>query len=119
VLIGAEEHRGGGLVRLRREQRAAGLLIALGGGEQAARVMSEQARAVQRVRLPVRNLETGSERERRVYELLPDSLRMAGRSKPRNASGVTKAVISWICAPCRVSTSMARGMKVCVLSFQA
>ncbi len=58
-------------------------------------------------------------RERRVYELVPDSSRMAGRSKPRKASGVRKAVISWICAPCRVSTSMARGMKVCVLPFQA
>ena len=58
-------------------------------------------------------------RERRVYELVPDSSRMAGRSKPRKASGVTKAVISWICAPRRVSTSMARGVKVCVLSFQA
>jgi len=119
VLIGAEEHRGGGLVRLRREQRAAGLLIPLGGGEQAGRVMIEQALAVQRVRLPVRNLGTGCERERRVYELVPGSSRMAGRSKLRKASGVTKAVISWICVPCRVSTSMARGVKVCVLSFQA
>ena len=58
-------------------------------------------------------------RERRVYELVPDSSRMAGRSKPRKVSGVRKAVISWICAPCRVSTSMARSMKVCVLPFQA
>jgi hypothetical protein len=56
---------------------------------------------------------------RRRYGLVPDAGRMAGRSKLRKASGVRKAVISWICAPRRVSTSMARGVKVCALSSQA
>jgi hypothetical protein len=51
-----------------------------------------------------------------LYELARTA---AGRSKPRKASGVRKAVISWICAPRRVSTSTARGMKACVLSSQA
>jgi hypothetical protein len=56
---------------------------------------------------------------RRHYELVPDAGRMAGRSKVWKASGVRKAVISWICVPRRVSTSMARGIKVCVFPSQA
>jgi len=45
--------------------------------------------------------------------------RTAGRSKLAKTSGVRKAVISWICAPRKVSTSTARGVKVWVLSSQA
>ena len=56
---------------------------------------------------------------RHRYGLVPDAGRLAGRSKLPKASGVRKAVISWICAPRRVSTSMARGIKVWVLSSQA
>ena len=56
---------------------------------------------------------------RRRYELVPDAGRLAGRSKLGKAAGVRKAVISWICASRRVSTSMARGVKVWVLSSQA
>jgi hypothetical protein len=52
----------------------------------------------------------------RRYESVADAGRLAGRSRSRKASGVRKAVISWICGPRRVSTSTARGMKVWVLS---
>jgi hypothetical protein len=53
------------------------------------------------------------------YELVPDSPRLAGKPKPRNAPGVRKAVISRICGPRMVSTSTARGTNISVLSSQA
>ena len=51
-----------------------------------------------------------------AYELAGTA---GGRSKPRKAPGVRKAVISQICAPRKVSTLTACGMKACVLSSQA
>jgi hypothetical protein len=56
---------------------------------------------------------------RRRYGLVPGAGSLVGRSKLRKASGVRKAVISWICGPRRVSTSMARGTKACAVSSQA
>src|SRR6266571_5804523 len=55
-LLSAEEVPCGRLQRLRRQQRPAGGAVPLRGGEQPGRVVVPQAAAIQRVRLPVRDL---------------------------------------------------------------
>src|SRR5260370_41444513 len=65
------------------------------------------------------NLVAAGQRVAHGHELVPGSGRLAGRSKPRKASGVRKAVISWICSPRRVSTSTARGVNGCVVASPA
>jgi len=61
VVAGVEELSRGRLQRLGRQQRPAGLGVALGGGQQPGGIMIEQAAAIQRVRLPVRDLRAGGQ----------------------------------------------------------
>ena len=61
AVVGVDEVPGRRLQCLRPRQRPAGLVIALRGGEQPGAVVVEQAAAVQRVRLPVRDLRLGRE----------------------------------------------------------
>ena len=63
TIAGLDEVPGGRLQRLGPQQRAAAGLIALGGREQPGGVMVQQATAVQRVGLPVRDLRFGGERD--------------------------------------------------------
>ena len=62
AVVGVDEVLGGRLQRLRAQQRPAGVVITLRGREQPGGIMVQQAAAVQRVRLPVRDLRFGGER---------------------------------------------------------
>ena len=61
AVVGVDEVPGRRLQRLRPLQRPAGLVVALRGREQPGGVVVQQAAAVQRVRLPVRDLRSGGE----------------------------------------------------------
>ena len=61
-VVGVDEVPGRRLQRLRPLQRPAGVLVALRRREQPGGIAVEQAAAVQRVRLPVRDLRSGGER---------------------------------------------------------
>jgi hypothetical protein len=61
VVVGVDEVHDRCLQCLRPLKRAAGVIIAFCGCQQPGRVVVQQAAAVQRVRLPVRDLRSGCE----------------------------------------------------------
>jgi hypothetical protein len=61
AVAGVDKVHSGRLQRLGRQQGPTGVVVALGGREQPGSIMIEQAAAIERVRLPVRDLRFGSE----------------------------------------------------------
>ena len=93
AVASADEVRGRRLQRLGLHQRPAGLVITLRGREQAGGVVVQQAVAIDRIRLPVRDLRSGGQ----GGGLACEGLRGAGSSVAvASADGVGQQVLDFL-----------------------